>query len=197
MSVTISRCALRVHLQLFVGGVMSYSRYLCLLAHSGVQHIVCCVFVLYVFVLCTLGVYIYQFIPDSTACSSYQGLIDRGLLLARKLLNQGFLLVKMKALLEMLYGPHHNLVNHYGILWPWISSVHHGQNLVQLSSFMTYHRFLKSKTTCTASGAGTTHLGGFFVELMLISLFFCVVFWVSVLVLCSFHLVFISSVLRF
>ena len=29
-------------------------RYLCLLAHSGVQHILCCVFALYVFVLCTL-----------------------------------------------------------------------------------------------------------------------------------------------
>jgi hypothetical protein len=29
-------------------------RYLCLLAHSGFQHILCCVFVLFVFVLCTL-----------------------------------------------------------------------------------------------------------------------------------------------
>ena len=28
---------------------MSYLRYLCLLAHSGVQHILCCVFVLFVF----------------------------------------------------------------------------------------------------------------------------------------------------
>ena len=34
--------------------VMSYLRYLCLLAHSGVQHILCCVFVLFFFVLCTL-----------------------------------------------------------------------------------------------------------------------------------------------
>jgi hypothetical protein len=33
-----------------VGGLMSYLCYLCLLAHSGVQHILCCVFVL--FVLC-------------------------------------------------------------------------------------------------------------------------------------------------
>jgi hypothetical protein len=30
----------RLHLQLFVGGRMSYLRYLCLLAHSGVQRIV-------------------------------------------------------------------------------------------------------------------------------------------------------------
>jgi hypothetical protein len=33
---------------------MSYLRYLCLLAHSDVQHILCCVFVLFFFVLCTL-----------------------------------------------------------------------------------------------------------------------------------------------
>ena len=34
---------------------MSYLRYLCLLAHSGVQYILCCVFALFVFfcVLCT------------------------------------------------------------------------------------------------------------------------------------------------
>jgi len=33
---------------------MSYLRYLCMLAHSGVQYILCCIFVLFVFVLCTL-----------------------------------------------------------------------------------------------------------------------------------------------
>jgi hypothetical protein len=33
---------------------MSYLRYLCLLEHSGVQHILCCVFALFFFVLCTL-----------------------------------------------------------------------------------------------------------------------------------------------
>jgi hypothetical protein len=31
---------------LFVEGCMSYLRYLCLLAHSGVQHILCCFFAL-------------------------------------------------------------------------------------------------------------------------------------------------------
>ena len=30
--------------QLFVGWLMSYLRYLCLFAHTGVQHILCCVF---------------------------------------------------------------------------------------------------------------------------------------------------------
>jgi hypothetical protein len=33
---------------------MSYLRYMCWLSHSGVQHILCCVFVLFVFVLCAL-----------------------------------------------------------------------------------------------------------------------------------------------
>jgi len=31
-----------------------YLRYLCLFTYSGVQHILCCVFVFHVFVLCTL-----------------------------------------------------------------------------------------------------------------------------------------------
>ena len=43
-----------LYLQLFVGGFMSYLRYLCLFTYSGVQHILCCVFVLFVFVLCAL-----------------------------------------------------------------------------------------------------------------------------------------------
>jgi hypothetical protein len=38
------RCAVRLYLQLFVGGRMSYLRYLYLSAHSGVQHILCYVF---------------------------------------------------------------------------------------------------------------------------------------------------------
>ena len=45
------RYSVRLYLQLFVGGLMSYLRYLCLFANSGVQHILCCVFVLFVFVL--------------------------------------------------------------------------------------------------------------------------------------------------
>jgi hypothetical protein len=40
-----------LYLQLFVGGLMSY---LCLFVHSSVQHILCCVFVLVLFVLCNL-----------------------------------------------------------------------------------------------------------------------------------------------
>jgi len=35
-------------------GLMSYLRYLCLFADSSVQHMLCCVFILFFFVLCTL-----------------------------------------------------------------------------------------------------------------------------------------------
>ena len=44
-----------------------------------------------------------------------QHFLDRGLLLTRKLLNQGFLLIKLKSLLQKLYGRHHDLVDRYGI----------------------------------------------------------------------------------
>jgi hypothetical protein len=40
------------YLQLFVGELMCDLRYLCLLTYSGVQHILCCGFVLFVFTLC-------------------------------------------------------------------------------------------------------------------------------------------------
>ena len=35
--------------------------------------------------------------------------------ISRKLLNQGFLLVKLKSSLQKFYGHHHDLVDHYGI----------------------------------------------------------------------------------
>jgi hypothetical protein len=41
--------------------------------------------------------------------------LDRGLLLTRKLLNQGFLLVMSKSSLRKFYGRHHDLVDSYGI----------------------------------------------------------------------------------
>jgi hypothetical protein len=57
MSFTISvwkRWSVRLYLQLSVGGFMSCLRCLCFFVHSGLQHILCCVFVLFFFVLCTL-----------------------------------------------------------------------------------------------------------------------------------------------
>ena len=52
------------------------------------------------------GVYISQLIRYCRACGSYQDFLDRGLLLTRKLLNQGFLLVKLKPSLRKFYGRH-------------------------------------------------------------------------------------------
>jgi hypothetical protein len=62
------------------------------------------------------GVYISQFIRYSRACSSYHDFLDRRLLLTRKLLNQGFLLVMLKWSLRMFYGRQHDLNDRYGIL---------------------------------------------------------------------------------
>ena len=45
LTVTISklkRCSVRLYLHWFIGGIMYYLRYLCLLAHSGVLHILWC-----------------------------------------------------------------------------------------------------------------------------------------------------------
>ena len=44
-----------------------------------------------------------QFIRYSRACGSYQNFLDRGLLLKRKLLKEGFLLVKIKSLIRKCY----------------------------------------------------------------------------------------------
>jgi len=49
------------------------------------------------------------------ACSYYLDFLDRWLLLTRKLLNQGFLVAKLKSLLRRFYGYHHDLINCYGI----------------------------------------------------------------------------------
>jgi hypothetical protein len=61
------------------------------------------------------GVYISQMIRYSRACGSYQDFLDRGLLLSRKLLSQGFLLVKLKSSLRKCFGRHHDLIDRYGI----------------------------------------------------------------------------------
>jgi hypothetical protein len=52
---------------------------------------------------------------ESRACGSFQDFLDRRLLLTRKILNQGFLLVKLKSSLRKLYGRHHDLGDRYGI----------------------------------------------------------------------------------
>jgi hypothetical protein len=61
------------------------------------------------------GVFTSLLIRYSRACNSYQDFLDRGLLLTRRLLNQGFLLAKLKSSLQRSYGLHHNLFDRYGI----------------------------------------------------------------------------------
>ena len=61
------------------------------------------------------GVYISQLMRYSRACGSYQDFLDRGLLLTRKILNQGLLLVKLKSSLRKSYCRHHDLIDRYVI----------------------------------------------------------------------------------
>ena len=61
------------------------------------------------------GVYMSQLVRYSRACISYHDFLDRGLLLTKKLLHQGFLMVKLKSSLRKFYGRHHDLVDRYGI----------------------------------------------------------------------------------
>ena len=63
----------------------------------------------------TYGVYISQLIRYSRACGSYQDFLDLELLLTRKLLNHGFLLVKLKSSFRKCYARHHDVVDRYGI----------------------------------------------------------------------------------
>ena len=88
------------------------------------------------------GVYISQLIRYSRACGSYQDFCHRGLLLARKLLNQGFLLVKLKLSLRKFYGRYHDLVDLCGISVSQTTTDFSTccKDFTVLSSFMTYHR---------------------------------------------------------
>ena len=57
------------------------------------------------------GIYISQLIRYSRACD----FLDSCILLTRKLLNQGFILFKLKSSLRKFYGRHYDLVDRYGI----------------------------------------------------------------------------------
>jgi hypothetical protein len=54
-------------------------------------------------------------IQYSRACGSYQDFLDRCILLTRKLLNQGFILFKLKSSLRKFYGRYYDLDDRYGI----------------------------------------------------------------------------------
>ena len=70
LSVTISAwkwCSIQLYLQLFVWGRMSYLRYICLFVHSGVRHILCCVF----FVFCFFFRLVYHMLSVSVECQFF------------------------------------------------------------------------------------------------------------------------------
>ena len=81
----------------------------------------------------------------SRACGSYQDFLDRGLLLTMKLLNQGFLLVKLKSSLRKIYGRHHDLVDRYGIS---VTNDHgYVPLVVSTSRFFPHSRFITGFVT--------------------------------------------------
>ena len=87
-------------------------------------------------------VYIAQLIRYSRACGPYQDFLDGGLLLTRTLLNQGFLLVKLKSTLRKCYGRHHDWLTVMEYLchkWRRICFTCR-KHFPVISSFMTYHR---------------------------------------------------------
>jgi len=90
------------------------------------------------------GVYISQLIRFSRACGSYQDFLDRRFLLTRKLLNQGFLLVKLKSSLfydsfTVVTMTWLTIMEYLCHKWPQICFTCLKLFSV-LSSFMTYHR---------------------------------------------------------
>jgi hypothetical protein len=52
---------------------------------------------------------------QSISYGSYHDFLDRGMLLTRMLLNQGFLVVKLNSLLQKFYSHYHDLVSCYGL----------------------------------------------------------------------------------
>ena len=99
----------------------------------------------------------------SRACGSYQDFLDRGLLITRKLLNQGFLLVKLKSSLRKFFGRHHDLVDRNGISVSQMTTDCSTcrKHFPILSSLTTYYRVCNQiNTTGAISGEGTTYHTG-------------------------------------
>jgi hypothetical protein len=77
-------------------------------------------------------------------------------MLTRKLLNQGFLLVKLKSSLRKFYGRHHDLIDRYGISVSQMT-----KHMFHISSFVSSHRVCNYiYTTGVTSGAGTGYPSG-------------------------------------
>ena len=61
------------------------------------------------------GVYISQRIRYSKACALCSDFLDRAQLLTQRLIKQGYVAPRLKSSLQIFYGRHHNLVDHYEI----------------------------------------------------------------------------------
>ena len=91
---------------------------------------------------------------------SYPDFLDRVLLLRRKLLEKGFLLVRLKSSLRKFCCRHHDLIHRYGIsVSQMTTNMFRCHKLFPvLSLFMTYHRVCEwINTTGVTSGAGTAY----------------------------------------
>ena len=60
-----------------------------------------------------LKVHIATYKIRQRACSSYGDFIDRGRLLTKELIEQGYMLEKLKIYFRRFYGRYNNLVKHY------------------------------------------------------------------------------------
>ena len=67
------------------------------------------------FFLSAPGVCSSQWIRYSRECGFCHNFLDRGLLLRKKLLIQGFLVIKLKSSLQKFWGGHHDLIDRNGI----------------------------------------------------------------------------------
>jgi hypothetical protein len=85
----------------------SFWIYMCNIQSNTSFWIYTCIWSIYIYI------YVSQLIRYSKTCGSYKDFLDRGLLPPRKLLNQGFILVKLKSSLRKFYGRHHDLVDRY------------------------------------------------------------------------------------
>ena len=109
---------------------------------------------------CNISLHISQLIRDSKTCCSYYDFLYKGLLLTRKLLNQGFLLVKLKAIFRKFYGRRYDL---YGIS---IFTNHHGYVsfvVIPILSFPHLWQIIEFITKVTRRpncGVGTAYLSG-------------------------------------
>jgi hypothetical protein len=85
----------------------------------------------------------YASLSSHRTCGSYQDFPDRGLLLTRKLLEQEFLLVKLKSSLRKLYGRQHDLVDRYVI---YVTNDHRWVN-IKIHALFCYYAIKRQIST--------------------------------------------------